>query len=49
MDEMTNPCPICDGWGYLECDDGSEILCEHCDGTGSAPTDAAVEKATALA
>ena len=34
MDDATNPCPICDGRGFLECDDGSEVLCEHCEGTG---------------
>jgi DnaJ-class molecular chaperone len=28
-------CPVCDGLGYLPCDDGSEIQCEHCGGTGT--------------
>lgn len=49
MDATTIPCPICDGRGYLECDDGSEILCEHCVGTGIAPTDVAMDQVAVLA
>jgi hypothetical protein len=30
-------CPICDGLGYLACDDSSEIQCESCNGTGKVP------------
>ena len=30
-------CPVCDGRGYLLCDDGSEAQCTYCDGTGKVP------------
>ena len=30
-------CPICGGLGYLPRDDGSEIQCKQCDGTGKVP------------
>jgi hypothetical protein len=31
-------CPVMsDGLGYLPCDDGSEIQCTYCDGTGKVP------------
>jgi DnaJ-class molecular chaperone len=30
-------CPVCDGLGYVPCDDGSELQCAHCDGTGKVP------------
>jgi DnaJ-class molecular chaperone len=35
-DELID-CPVCDGLGYIACDDGSEIQCEQCDGTGKVP------------
>ena len=31
-----NECPVCDGRGYFECDDGAETQCEACEGTGQA-------------
>jgi hypothetical protein len=34
-------CPVCDGLGYLACDDSSEIQCEYCDGTGKVPAEKA--------
>jgi hypothetical protein len=30
-------CPVCGGDGFVECDDGSEVQCEQCDGTGKVP------------
>jgi hypothetical protein len=36
--ESTN-CPVCGGVGFLACDDGSEVQCEHCNGTGRVPTE----------
>ena len=35
-DELID-CPVCDGLGYVACDDGSEIQCAQCDGTGKVP------------
>jgi DnaJ-class molecular chaperone len=37
------PCPVCDGRGYLECEDTSEIQCERCGGTGRVPAEAVRE------
>jgi hypothetical protein len=34
MPDDLMDCPVCDGLGYLQCDDSSEIQCEYCDGTG---------------
>jgi hypothetical protein len=34
MSDARIDCPVCDGLGYLLCDDGSEIQCTYCDGTG---------------
>jgi hypothetical protein len=34
MTDDRSDCLVCDGLGYLPCDDGSEIQCEYCDGTG---------------
>jgi DnaJ-class molecular chaperone len=33
----TMECPVCGGDGFIACDDGSEVLCEQCDGTGKVP------------
>ena len=35
-DELID-CAVCDGLGYVACDDGSEIQCKQCDGTGKVP------------
>ena len=44
MSDDLIDCPVCDGLGYLPCDDGSEIQCEHCNGTGKV----SAERAEAL-
>jgi hypothetical protein len=44
MDDDLIACPVCDGLGYLLCDDGSEIQCTHCDGTGKVPAEKAETK-----
>ena len=36
VDELID-CPVCDGRGYVPCDDGSEIQCRQCDRTGKVP------------
>jgi hypothetical protein len=43
-DELID-CPVCDGLGYIPCDDGSEFQCAHCAGTGKVPADQAVDLA----
>ena len=30
----TTDCPVCGGDGFIECDDGSELQCDRCNGTG---------------
>ncbi len=40
-------CLVCDGLGYLSCDDSSEIQCEHCDGTGKVPASSRISLPTA--
>ena len=35
MDTMD--CPVCGGDGFLACDDGSEVQCDRCNGTGRVP------------
>jgi DnaJ-class molecular chaperone len=37
MDDELIDCPVCDGLGYIPCDDGSELQCARCDGTGTVP------------
>jgi DnaJ-class molecular chaperone len=37
LDDELIDCPVCDGLGYIPCDDGSEIQCAQCDGTGKVP------------
>ncbi len=41
MSDDLIDCPVCDGLGYLPCDDGSEIQCTHCNGTGKVPAEQA--------
>ena len=33
----TMDCPVCGGDGFVECDDGSEVQCDRCHGTGRVP------------
>ena len=33
----TIACPVCGGDGFIECDDGSEVQCDRCNGTGRVP------------
>ena len=33
----TMDCPVCGGDGFIECDDGSEVQCDRCNGTGRVP------------
>ena len=33
----TMDCPVCGGDGFIACDDGSEVQCERCNGTGRVP------------
>ena len=33
----TMDCPVCGGDGFVERDDGSEVQCTQCDGTGKVP------------
>ena len=33
----TMGCPVCGGDGFIECDDGSEVQCDRCNGTGRVP------------
>ena len=33
----TMDCPVCGGDGFIECDDGSEVQCDRCTGTGQVP------------
>jgi hypothetical protein len=40
-EDGTMECPVCNGRGYLPCDDDSEHLCEHCDGLGRVATEEA--------
>ena len=35
----TITCPVCGGDGFIECDDGSEVQCDRCNGTGRVPID----------
>ena len=35
----TMDCPVCAGDGFIECDDGSEVQCDHCNGTGRVPVE----------
>jgi hypothetical protein len=37
MDDELIDCPVCNGCGYLPCDDSSELQCAKCDGTGKVP------------
>jgi DnaJ-class molecular chaperone len=37
MSDNLIDCPVCDGLGYVPCDDGSEVQCEQCEGTGKVP------------
>jgi hypothetical protein len=37
MPDDLMDCLVCDGLGYLQCDDSSEIQCEYCNGTGKVP------------
>ena len=34
MTEDTIDCAVCGGDGFIECDDGSEMQCDRCNGTG---------------
>jgi len=34
MTDDTIDCPVCGGDGFVECDDGSEVQCDRCAGTG---------------
>jgi hypothetical protein len=45
MSDDLIDCLVCDGLGFLPCDDGSEVQHTHCDGTGKVPA----EKAEAMA
>jgi DnaJ-class molecular chaperone len=33
----TMDCPVCGGDGFMACDDGSEVQCDRCNGTGQVP------------
>ena len=39
MSDEPVDCPVCDGRGYLPCDNDSEIQCESCNGTGKVPAE----------
>jgi DnaJ-class molecular chaperone len=32
-------CPVCDGTGCYDGEDGAPLICNHCDGTGMVKTD----------